>query len=300
MADIIIVGAGTAGLTAAIYAVRGGKSALVLEAVTYGGQIVNTPEIENYPGLYKVSGFDYATKLYEQAVDLGADIRFETVKRIEKDENGFKVTTDQDVHEGKAVILATGAKNRPLGVAREQELVGRGISYCATCDGMFYRGKVTAVAGGGNTAIEDAQYLADLCDKVYLIHRRDSFRADVKEVEKLKAKDNVEFVLNANVTELVGEPKLSAVRVEDKFTKEVREIPVDGLFVAIGQMPANEAFTNVALVDEKGYIVSGENCLTNTPGVFTAGDCRTKEVRQLTTAASDGAVAALAALKFIG
>ena len=135
---------------------------------------------------------------------------------------------------------------------------------------------------------------------MYLIHRRDSFRADVKEVEKLKAKGNVEFVLNANVTELVGEPKLSAVRVEDKFTKEVREIPVDGLFVAIGQMPANEAFTNVALVDEKGYIVSGENCLTNTPGVFTAGDCRTKEVRQLTTAASDGAVAALAALKFIG
>ena len=286
MADIIIVGAGTAGLTAAIYAVRGGKSALVLEAVTYGGQIVNTPEIENYPGLYKVSGFEYATKLYEQAVDLGADIRFETVLRVEKEEDGFKVTTDQDIHQGKAVILATGAKNRPLGVAREEELVGRGISYCATCDGMFYRGKTAAVA--------------DLCEKVYVIHRRDSFRADVKEVEKLKAKGNVEFVLNANVVELVGSPKLSAVRVEDKFTKEIREIPVDGLFIAIGQMPANEAFINVAAVDDKGYIAAGESCLTGTPGVFTAGDCRTKEVRQLTTAASDGAVAALAALKYIG
>ncbi len=300
MADIIIVGAGTAGLTAAIYAVRGGKSALVLEAVTYGGQIVNTPEIENYPGLYKVSGFEYATKLYEQAVDLGADIRFETVLRVEKEEDGFKVTTDQDIHQGKAVILATGAKNRPLGVEREEELVGRGISYCATCDGMFYRGKTAAVAGGGNTAVEDAAYLADLCEKVFVIHRRDSFRADVKEVEKLKAKGNVEFVLNANVVELVGSPKLSAVRVEDKFTKEIREIPVDGLFIAIGQMPANEAFINVAAVDDKGYIAAGENCLTGTPGVFTAGDCRTKEVRQLTTAASDGAVAALAALKYIG
>ena len=300
MVDVIIIGAGTAGLSAAIYTVRAGKSALVLEASSYGGQIINTPDIENYPGIAHISGFDFATGLYNQAKDLGADIRFERVTGIITEGNVKKVITSQNEYECKAVILATGAKNRPLGLPNEQELVGKGVSYCATCDGMFYRNKVVAVNGGGNTALEDAQFLSNYCEKVYVIHRRDKFRADQKEVERLKAKDNVEFVLDSTITKLNEDASgLVSLEVTNKNTGDTRTIEVSGLFVAIGQAPDNTAFENVASLDEKGYIKAGEDLKTRTEGIFTAGDCRTKIVRQLTTAASDGAVAALAACGYI-
>ncbi len=299
MTDIIITGAGTAGLTAAIYALRAGKSALVFEAQNVGGQIVNTPDIENYPGIAHISGFDFALGLAAQAQDLGAKIVYENVLSVEKDGAVFRVKTGSGEYESKAVVLATGAKNRQLGIDREQELTGKGVSYCATCDGMFFRGKAVAVNGGGNTALEDAAFLSNYCSKVYVIHRRDEFRGDRKSVELLRSRENVEFVLNATVSAILGEDRVEGVEVTDKVTGEKRVLDVSGLFVAIGQMPANEAFASLAKLDGKGYFDAGEDCLTETPGVFAAGDCRTKEVRQLTTAASDGAVAALAACRYI-
>ena len=299
MFDLIIVGAGTAGLSAAIYGVRTGKSVLVLEGAAYGGQIINTPEIENYPGIKKISGFEFATNLYNQAKELGAEIRFEKVLSVQE-KNGHKIVVTKDKeYEAKAVILATGAKNRNLGIEKEQELVGKGVSYCATCDGMFYRGKVVAVNGGGNTAVEDATFLSEYVEKVYVIHRRDSFRADKAEVDRLVAKKNVELVLNSTIKALESDASgLTGILVVDKDGKE-RRIQVDGLFVAIGQAPDNEAFRNEVDLDGKGYISAGEDCSTKTAGIFTAGDCRTKAVRQLATAASDGAVAALAAVNYI-
>ncbi|HAT02510.1 MAG TPA: thioredoxin-disulfide reductase [Oribacterium sp.] len=301
MKDVIIIGAGTAGLSAAIYTVRAGKSALVLEAAAYGGQIINTPDIENYPGIAHISGFDFATGLYNQAKDLGAEIVFERVTGI-REEGDHKVveTGNGQQYEAKAVIIATGAKNRTLGLPMEKELVGKGVSYCATCDGMFFRNKVVAVNGGGNTAVEDAAFLANYCAKVYIIHRRDQFRADEAEVERLRKKENVEFVLNSTITKLNRDTNgLTSIEVADKISGETRTLEIAGLFVAIGQAPDNSAFANVANLDEKGYVTAGEDLLTGTPGIFTAGDCRTKSVRQLTTAASDGAVAALAAATYI-
>ena len=298
--DIVIVGAGTAGLSAAIYAVRAGKSVIVLEATTHGGQIVNTPEVENYPGIQKISGFEFANNLYEQAKSLGAEVIYEKVIGIEVNGEEKIVHTTKEDYQAKAVILATGAKNRPLGLEHEKEWIGAGISYCAICDGMFYRGKDVAVAGGGNTALEDAIFLTNYCRKVYLIHRRDAFRGEEKLLQTLKEKPNVEFVLNANITRLIGEDGVDGVEVEDKNTHEKRVIDVMGLFVAIGQMPENSEFINVVDLDKGGYIEAKEDCKTKTKGIFTAGDCRTKKVRQLATAASDGAIAALAACEYIG
>lgn len=299
MTDIIIVGAGTAGLSAAIYGVRAGKSVIVFESEVYGGQIVNTPEIENYPGIKNISGFEFATNLYEQATELGAEVKFEKVIGIEEAGAEKTVVTDQGSYPCKSVILATGAKNRPLGIAREVELTGAGVSYCATCDGAFFRNKEVAVNGGGNTALEDALYLSNFCSKVYLIHRRDAFRGEEKQVQALKNKSNVEFVLNATIKELLGEDRLSGVVVVDKLTGEERQIPVEGLFVAIGQIPENTAFAAQVTLDDKGYISAQEDCRTKSNGIFVAGDCRTKTVRQLATAASDGAIAALAACEYL-
>ena len=300
MTDIIIVGAGTAGLSAAIYGVRAGKSVIVFESEVYGGQIVNTPEIENYPGIKNISGYEFATNLYEQATELGAEVKFEKVTGIEDHGTEKTVTTDQGSYSCKSVILAAGAKNRPLGVAREVELTGAGVSYCATCDGAFFRNKDVAVNGGGNTALEDALYLSNFCSKVYLIHRRDAFRGEEKQVQALKNKPNVEFVLNATIKELLGDDRLSGVVVVDKLSGEERQISVDGLFVAIGQIPENAAFAAQVELDEKGYISAQEDCKTKSNGIFVAGDCRTKSVRQLATAASDGAIAALAACEYLG
>lgn len=300
MYDIIVVGAGTAGLSAAIYAVRSGKTVLVLEEKSYGGQIINTPEVENYPGIKNISGFEFATNLYEQAKGLGAEIIYERVEQVQDEDDKKRVVTNQNTYECKSVIIATGAKNRPLGVDREQDFIGAGVSYCATCDGMFFRGKDVAVVGGGNTALEDATFLSNYCNRVYVIHRRNEFRGDEHSVNRLKEKDNVELVLESKVVALSGEGRLEGIKVENVATGEVKDISIAGLFVAIGQMPDNEAFRELIEVDPYGYICATEDCKTKVPGVFTAGDCRTKAVRQLTTAAADGAVAALAACDYIG
>ena len=305
MYDIIIVGAGTAGLSAAIYGVRAGKSVLVLEQKSYGGQIVNSPEVENYPGIAKISGFAFAQNLYDQAIGLGAEYKQDKVIRSEPCDGQIKAVFvknhdgTEKQYEARSVILATGAKNRPLGVEREEALVGAGVSYCATCDGMFFRGREVAVVGGGNTALEDALFLSGYCSKVYVIHRREEFRGEDKLVRSLQEKEKVVFVLNSVVAGLIGTTMLTALKIRNVKTKEEEEFPVAGVFVAIGQMPDNEAFADYVALDDKGYIKASEDCKTNTPGIYTAGDCRTKTVRQLATAAADGAVAALAACEYI-
>ena len=300
MYDMIIVGAGPAGLSAAIYGVRAGKSVLVLEADSYGGQIINTPEIENYPAIKHISGYDFATNLYEQAIDLGAEIKFEKVLEIKSENHEKKVITDSNQYDGKTIILATGAKSRTLGLDREKELVGRGVSYCATCDGGFFKGKEVAINGGGSTALEEALYLSSICAKVYLIHRRDSFRGEEKILQALREKQNVEFVLNSSIKELIGDNKIKGIVVQNIETGTKTTIPISGLFIAIGQIPENGTFANLINLDKGGYISATEDCKTNIEGIFVAGDTRTKRVRQLTTAASDGAVAALAASEYIG
>lgn len=296
--DILIVGAGPAGLTAAIYARRASKSVLVLEARAWGGQIINTPDIENYPVVAHISGADFANDLYNQATALGAEVKLEKVTGVEAQGNVKKVRTTLAEYEARAVILATGSENRKLGVEREQELTGRGVSYCATCDGNFFRKKTVAVVGGGNTALEDALYLADLAEKVYLIHRRDAFRGEEGTVERLQARPNIEFVLNSNVTRLIAEKRLKAIEVTNK-DGSVRELAVNGLFVAVGRTPENQSFAQLIDLDPSGYAIASENCRTKVPGIFVAGDNRVKEVRQLVTAASDGAVAATEAVKYL-
>ena len=298
MYDIIIIGAGPAGLTAAIYARRASKNVLVLEAKSYGGQIINTLDIENYPVEAHISGFDFATKLYNQTKELGAEIKFEKVVDINDKGQVKEVITTKNTYTSKAVIIATGSENRKLGIEKEAELIGKGISYCATCDGAFFRKKNVAVVGGGNTALEDALYLSDLVNKVYLIHRRDEFRGEESTVRRLKEKENIEFVYNSNVTKLNANERLESIEVTNK-DGSTRTIEVDGLFVAVGRIPENENFAKLINLDNSGYIIANEDCKTNVAGIFVAGDNRTKEVRQLVTATSDGAIAATAAIKYI-
>ena len=299
MVDLVIVGAGPAGLSAAIYAARAGLKTVVFEGSAPGGQIINTPEVENYPGIAKISGAEFAMGLYNQAAALGADIRFEAVTKIEGDAaSGFIVKTARSEETAKAVILATGAKNRSLGLPKEEKLTGRGVSYCATCDGAFYKGKTVAVVGGGSTALEDALYLAGLCDKVYLIHRREGFRGEEKLVQLVREAANIELCIPYTIEEIEGEEKLSGVRIKNSEDGSVKSLEISGLFVAIGQVPRAEAFADLIELED-GYVKAGEDTRTNVPGIFAAGDGRTKKVRQLTTAAADGAVAALAAHDFI-
>ena len=298
MYDIIIIGAGPAGMTAAIYGKRALKNVLVLEAITYGGQIINTLDIENYPVEAHISGFNFATKLYNQIVDLGAEIKYEKVTEI-IDKNDYKeVITSKNTYQTKTIIIATGADNRKLGLENESDLIGKGISYCATCDGNFFKKKDVAVVGGGNTALEDALYLSSIADKVYLIHRRDQFRGDQSVVEKLKEQDNVEFIYNSNVTKLIADDSLTAIEVTNK-DGSIKNISVKGLFVAIGKVPENENFKKLINIDESGYIIADESCHTNIPGIFVAGDTRNKELRQLVTATADGAIAATEAIKYL-
>ena len=298
MYDIIIIGAGPAGLTAAIYARRASKKTLVFEAMSYGGQIINTLDIENYPSRNHVSGFDFATDLYNQVNEMGADIVFEKVIQIKNNNDSKEVITNKNSYKCRAIIIATGSENRKLGLENEDNLIGKGISYCATCDGAFYKNKVVAVVGGGNTALEDALYLTDICKKVYLIHRRDEFRGEETTVSLLKKRNNIEFVYNSNVTKLNFLDKLDSIVVTDKGGNE-STINVDGLFVAVGRIPENENFRELINLDESGYIIAGEDCHTNVEGIFVAGDNRTKMLRQLVTATGDGAVAATEAVKYI-
>ena len=294
MYDAVIIGAGTAGMTAGIYLARRGMDAVILESDTYGGQIINSREIENYPGIKSVSGFDFATGLYEQTLSLGGDIRPGRVSGIKTGSGYMTVLTDDGEYDCKKVIIASGAKNRPLGLRGEAELIGRGISYCANCDGAFFKNKTVAVVGGGNTALDDAEFLAGICERVYLIHRRDEFRGDSVTVEALRQRSNVEFVLSKTVTSLKkgANGSLEAVTVAGGGSET--ELNVSGLFVAVGQVPNTDFVRGVVETDPSGYIVAGEDCRTSVPGIYAAGDCRTKSLRQLVTAAADGAAAASA------
>ena len=295
--DIVIVGAGTAGLTAAIYALRAGKTVLVTESESFGGQITSSPRVENYPGIAQISGSEFADNLVSQAMELGADVELERVIKI-VDGKIKTVITDSNSYQCKCVIIATGARHRPLGADGENDLAGRGVSYCAVCDGAFYKGQNVAVVGGGDSALQSALFLSAYCNSVTLIHRRGEFRGEKALVKKLGEKDNIKLLMNTNVVKLIGSDELDGIKISTDG-EEPHAIPMDGLFVAVGQMPNNESFRDVADLDELGYIIADESCRTKTPGIFTAGDCRTKEVRQLTTAAADGSVAALAACRYI-
>ena len=299
MYDIIVVGGGPAGLTAALYALRAGKSVLVIEKSTFGGQITWSPKVENYPAIPSVSGTELGDRLMAQAEAQGAEFERDEVISVELDGDVKRVKTDfGGEFEAKALIVAVGAKPRMLGLEREEELVGNGVCFCAVCDGAFYKNRPVAVSGGGNSALQDAVLLSDTCSKVYLIHRRATFRGEAKLVETLRSKDNVEFVLESSVTALHGENELSGITVTNKDGAS-RDISVDGLFVAVGHAPDNGVFAQLMELDEAGYAASDESCLTKTRGVFVAGDCRRKAVRQLTTAAADGSAAALAACSYI-
>ena len=298
MIDIIVIGGGPAGLTAAVYARRAGKSVLVLEKDALGGQITWSPKVENYPAVPAVSGMELGNLMAEQAMNMGAEVEIDEVRRIEDFGSHKRVYGSFGTeYDARAVILAAGAKPRKLGLAREEELVGSGVGYCAVCDGAFFKGQAVAVSGGGNSALQDAVLLSELCSRVYLVHRRDSFRGEEALVEVLRGKENVEFVLNAVIWDLQGEGELSGITVEQDGVR--RDIPVSGLFVAIGHEPDLGAFADLLERDAQGYAASGEDCLTKTEGLFVAGDCRRKKIRQVTTAAADGAVAALAACAWL-
>lgn len=301
MYDIIIVGAGPAGLTAAIYARRAEKSVLVIEKSTFGGQITHSPRVENYPGFASASGSEIADKMFEQALGQGAEIELSEVTGIERADGGYKVVTTDGEFKAKSVIIAAGSKHRMLGVAREEDFVGEGVSYCAVCDGAFYKGRTVAIIGGGNTALQEANLLADGCTKVYVVQNLAFMTGERSLLARLEARDNVEIIYSMIVDELLGESAISGVKIKNPETGDSRILEVDGIFVAIGQIPENEPFADAVKLNSYGYIEAGEDCMpvTELPGIFVAGDCRTKSVRQVTTATADGAVAALAACRYI-
>lgn len=292
--DIVIIGAGTAGLTAAIYAARAGKKVLILENEGIGGQIATSPKVENYPGFSEISGMEFSDRLYEQASALGVELELDKAEKITDNGDNKTVKTEYGEFTCKAVIIATGVKHRHLGIEAEEKYMSRGVSYCAVCDGAFYKGRDVAVVGGGNSAVQSAIMLSNICNKVYLIHRRDEFRCEKKLSDEVRAIENIELVLNSTVNDLQGDGKLATIIVENT-SGEIKEINAEGLFVLVGQIPENRAFADIIALDESGYIVASEDCKTNVEGIFAAGDCRTKAIRQLTTAAADGSVSALAA-----
>jgi thioredoxin reductase (NADPH) len=297
MYDIIVIGAGPAGLTAAIYARRAEKSVLVIEKANFGGQMTHSPKIENYPAFTQISGLELADKMVEQALELGAEIEPDEVTSV-SDMGEFKrVTCEGGSFDAKAVIIAVGVKHRQLGLERENELCGNGVSYCAVCDGAFYKGKTVGVVGGGNSALQEAILLSETSKKVYLIQNLDFLTGEVAMQNKIASLPNVEVILGTTVKKLNGEPELTSVTVETKNGES--DIALDGLFVAIGLLPKNEIFSEVAKLNDGGYFDSDESCLTATKGFFVAGDCRQKSIRQITTATADGATAALAACRYL-
>lgn len=301
MHDIIVVGGGPAGMTAALYALRNGKSVLVIEKESFGGQMTQSPKIENYPGKLQVSGMELADEMMNQILEQGADIEIETVAGISRDGEGWIVATEEGgAYEAKAVVIATGVKHRMLGLPGEDDLVGDGISYCAVCDGDFYTDKVVCVVGGGNSALQDAILLAEKCKEVIMLLRRQVFRGEEKLQEVLLSHPNVSTRMDVVISSVIaGSNGLEAVEIANRTTGEKQRVDCDGLFVAIGLVPENGAFAELADLNDWGYFDSDESCTTKTPGIFVAGDCRNKEIRQITTATADGAVAALAACRYI-
>jgi len=301
MYDILIIGGGPAGLTAALYAARAGKRCAVLERAVPGGQIVNSPLVENYPGLPHLSGMDFAARLQEQAEQQGAELLYEDALRAEVRADGsFLVSTDAGSHSARALILATGVAHRSLGLPGEEALIGSGISYCALCDGAFFAGRDVAVVGGGNTALQDALFLSNLCNQVTMLVRRDRFRGQQTLVEQVLSRPNISVRFGRTVAELWEQNgALRGLTLNVAGSPEHESLPVDGLFLAVGQEPVGAVFSMLAETDEAGYFRAGEDCTARTPGVFVAGDCRGKTVRQLTTAVADGATAAAAATQWL-
>lgn len=292
MTDLLIIGGGMAGLTAALYALRAGKSVLLTEKETFGGQITSAPRIDNYPALPGISGNALTDALLEQALSLGLEIELEDITSLQKTPQGFIASTGKREYAAKAVILATGAKHRPLGIAREEALTGHGVSYCALCDGAFHKGEDVAVAGGGNSAAQAALFLSDICKSVTIIQDFDHLTCDQRDLDAMQMRKNIRYCLSSRITALAGEDHLTGVTISNTQSGAVSTLPVSGLFVCIGRMADNEPFAHLLKLDDQGFILAGEDCRTGVSGLYAAGDCRAKAVRQLTTAAADGAIAA--------
>ena len=301
MYDIIIVGGGPAGLTAAIYGLRAGKTVLVIEKGGFGGQIAFSPKVENIPGFQQISGAEFADKLTEQAMGLGAEVELDKVTSVTKNGDIFTVETEEgSAFEGRAVILALGVKHRMLGLPGEEELVGNGISFCAVCDGAFYAGQHAAMIGGGNSALQEALLLSEVCSKVTVVQNLADFTGEKKLAEALLEKENVEVFFSTVVTGYESENgSLTGLQLRNEVSGETSRIAVDGAFLAVGLQPENEPFARHAKLNDWGYFDSGEDCCTATPGLFVAGDCRSKRIRQVVTAAGDGAIAAMAACRYL-
>ncbi|MBQ7958041.1 MAG: FAD-dependent oxidoreductase [Clostridia bacterium] len=299
MYDIAVIGAGPAGLTSALYALRADKTVVVLEKATFGGQITFSPKLENYPGTGTLSGNEFASRLVEQVMEQGADIELEDVVSVSKNGDIFTVVTEDTEYEAKSVIIATGARHRMLGLENEENLVGNGISFCAVCDGAFYKDQTVAVIGGGNSALQEALLLSSLCKKVYVVQNLAFLTGEERLAKELEAKDNVEILLSNVVVKFNGEDELQSVVIKNTETEEEQTLNLDGVFIAIGLIPQNDAFAELINLDSYGYADSGEDCTTKTEGIFVAGDCRKKKIRQVATAVGDGAVAALAACNYI-
>ncbi len=295
--DIIAIGAGPAGLTAALYGLRAGKSVLILEKGAFGGQATYSPKIENYPGMTQISGNELADKMVEQVLFQGADVEVETVEDIIDEGDVKKVITDMGEHRAKTVIIATGAEHRRLGVEGEDKFIGEGISFCAVCDGAFYAGKNVAVIGGGNSALQESLSLSEICESVTIIQNLAFLTGEKRLVELVEKKDNIKIILSHTVERVLGDTSFEGIVIKGENGEKA--LAFDGMFVAIGLVPTVKAFEKILTLDERGYALSDEKCTTKTEGVFVAGDCRTKDIRQISTACADGAVAALAAVKYI-
>ena len=297
--DIIIIGGGIAGLTSAIYSIRAGKKVAIFEAEFIGGAIVTSPIVENYPAIKEISGVDLANELLSQIENTNVDILYENILSVELLDDIKIIKSNKSEYKTKTVIIATGTKRKNLGIKDENKFIGRGISYCAYCDGSFFTNKIVAIVGGGNTAIEDCIYLSNICKKVYLIHRRDKFRADSILVESMKNIENISFIYDSIVQNINGEQFLDSITIKNIKTNNEKLLEIDGLFIAIGQIPQNQIFSPPVNIDKYGYIIASEDCKTNISGVYVAGDCRTKLLRQLITASADGATAVASAIEYI-
>lgn len=296
MYDIIIVGGGPAGMTAAIYGASARKKVLILEKDSMGGKILKTNKIKNYPGFEEISGFDYSNNLFNQIKKLGVEVKFEEVLKINKDKS---IITNKSKYNAGAIIIATGSKNKTLNILNEDKFLGKGISYCATCDGMFFKVKNVAIVGGGNSSISEALYLSNIVKNLYVIYRQKEFKFDSIDLETLKKKDNVTFIFNSTVSKLNGNEFIESITVKNNEDNSESEISVDGLFISIGFTPLSSLCEEILELSDNGYILSNEECTTNIDGVFVAGDVRKKSVRQLTTACSDGTIAAIKAFNYL-
>ena len=299
MHDIIIIGGGPSGMTAALYALRANKSVLILEKENFGGQIANSPKVENYPTIKEISGSDLSDRMFTQVMDMGAEFELEDVKNIKKNGEIFEISTNYNTHECRAVIIANGVKHRTLGLPKEEDLIGKGVYYCAVCDGPMYKGKEVYLIGDANTALQYAVLLSGYCTKVHMFCLFDHFFGDPVLQDRVRARENVEVTFNMNLVEYKGEDHLEGLVFENTQTHEKHEFVTDNVFVSVGQIPDNERFKDVVDL-EKGFIITDEDMNTKTPGVFACGDTRKKAIKQVVTACNDGAIAAMSAVKYLG